>query len=85
MNHVSIFTKPTCPYCYRAKALLDSLGVQYEEIDVLDFPERRQKEVINLYGHQTVPAIFIGKTFVGGNDALQKLNEEGKLVDMLGV
>ncbi len=82
MKPVTIYTKPMCPYCVRAKELFTSLNVPYEEIDVLEHPDKRE-EVSRQYNWMTVPMIFIGEEFVGGFDDLSKLAAEGKLGQML--
>lgn len=79
---VQIYTKDYCPYCVKAKALLKSLNVEYEEHDVTNTPEK----IVELYeksGLQTVPQIFVGEKCLGGFSDIEKLNQEGKLLDML--
>ena len=84
MPQVEIYTKATCPYCIRAKQLLDSKGVQYREIEV-DFggPEK-QEMVQRANGRMTVPQIFIGDQHIGGCDDLMALEYAGKLNGLLG-
>jgi len=76
---VEIYTKTTCPYCWRAKHLLNVKGVAYKEI-VVDFggPEK-QVMVQRTKGRMTVPQIFIGERHVGGCDDLLALERAGKL------
>lgn len=81
-KQVTIYTKPTCPYCIKAKALLDSKSVTYHEIDILALLERRN-EMIEKSGRTTVPQIFIGEAHVGGCDDLHALEAQGKLNEML--
>jgi glutaredoxin 3 len=80
---IEIYTKLTCPYCIRAKRLLDSKGTQYREISV-DFggPEK-QEMVQRANGRMTVPQIFIDGRHIGGCDDLMALEYAGKLNDML--
>lgn len=78
MQPVTIYTKPHCPYCVRAKTLLDTLGVSYEEIDVIAHPDKRAA-VSEAQHWFTVPMIFIGDEFIGGFDDLLALQEQGKL------
>lgn len=80
--HIEIYTWPHCPYCHRAKALLDAKGVAYTEIDVLDNTAKRA-EMEQRSGRRTVPQIFIGGTHVGGCDDLHALDEKGGLDPML--
>lgn len=80
--HVLIYTKSWCPYCARAKGLLASKHVQYEEIDVEQEPARRD-EMIARSGRHTVPQIFIGDTHVGGFDDMVALDRAGGLEPLL--
>ena len=83
MAPVKIYLTATCPYCIRAKGLLQARGVtQLEEIRVDLHPERRQ-EMTALTGRTSVPQIFIGATHVGGCDDLHALDARGGLVPML--
>lgn len=79
MRIVEIYTKTTCPYCWRAKHLLNAKGVEYREI-VVDFggPEK-QAMIQRANGRMTVPQIFIGERHVGGCDDLIALERAGKL------
>ena len=80
---VKIYTTPYCPYCVRAKRLLERKGVPYEEIDVANDDQARI-ELAERTGRRTVPQIFIGQDHVGGSDDLHALEEQGKLDAMLG-
>jgi glutaredoxin 3 len=80
---VEIYTKFTCPYCVRAKRLLDSKGVQYKEVPVDQGGEPRQEMLARSNGRSTVPQIFIGGQHVGGCDDLMDLERAGKLDEML--
>ena len=82
MKPVKIFTTPWCPYCVRAKRLLDTKGVSYEEIDVEGDDEARIR-LSEQTGRRTVPQIFIGEHHVGGSDDLHALEEQGKLDALL--
>ena len=83
MADVEIYTKFTCPYCVRAKRLLDSKGVQYKEVPVDQGGESRQEMLARSNGRTTVPQIFIGGRHVGGCDDLMDLDRAGKLDEML--
>ena len=85
MAEVVIYTTPFCPYCSRAKRLLDSKGVKYEEIDLYMQPGRRDEMVQRAEGRMTVPQIFIDGTPVGGSDDIHALDRAGKLDPMLGL
>ncbi len=78
MNQVTIYTKNYCPYCKRAKALLDRKGVTYDEIDVT-YDERLQAEMMERSQRRTVPQIFFGDQHIGGNDDLVALDQSGEL------
>jgi glutaredoxin 3 len=79
---VEIFTKFACPYCYRAKALLDSKGVAYDEHDASGGAARADM-LARSNGRTTVPQIFIGGQHVGGCDDLYALEAAGRLDPML--
>ncbi|MGB8278612.1 MAG: glutaredoxin 3 [Methylovirgula sp.] len=76
---ITIYTTQTCPYCRRAKELLQKKNLAYQEISVDgDFAARAQMaERAN--GRSTVPQIFFGDTHVGGCDDLYELHYDGKL------
>ncbi|MED5611544.1 MULTISPECIES: glutaredoxin 3 [Pseudomonas] len=82
MQAVLIYTTAWCPYCIRAKALLDSKGVAYEEIGVDGKPDLRA-EMSRKAGRTSVPQIWIGSTHVGGCDDLYALERAGKLDALL--
>ena len=79
MPVVEIYSKPTCSYCWQAKRLLDSKGVEYKEI-VLGFgsPER-DVMIQRANGRSTVPQIFIDGRHIGGCDDLYALERRGQL------
>jgi len=81
---VEIYTTPICPYCIRAKALLDKKGVAYKEVNVMVNPGKR-KEMIQRSGGHTVPQILIDGKPIGGCDDLFELDFDGDLNEMLGV
>ena len=79
MAIVEIYTKTFCPYCWRAKHLLDSKGIEYREISVDLGCERRAEMIERARGRTTVPQIFIGDRHIGGCDDLVALERDGKL------
>lgn len=83
MAQVEIYTKFTCPYCIRAKRLLDAKGVEYKEIKVDFGGAERQEMLARSNGRTTVPQIFIDGKHVGGCDDLMGLEYEGRLDGML--
>ena len=85
MAEVTIYATMFCPYCIRAKRLLDSKGVQYTEIDVDVTVGARQEMMEKAGGRRTVPQIFIDGKHVGGSDDLHALDRSGKLDAMLAL
>lgn len=75
--HVVIYTTPWCPFCIRARHLLDSKGVAYEHNDARDPATRRTME--QLSGRRTVPQIWINDEHIGGCDELVALERQGVL------
>jgi glutaredoxin 3 len=84
MKKVEIYTKGYCPYCRRAKELLQLKGIMFVEYDVTDDPGRA-REMKERSGRQTVPEIFIEGELVGGCDDLFELEEKGALDRILGL
>ena len=83
MPPIVIYTKPFCPYCSRAMALLDSKGAQYQEIVAAMDAEQRKEMLARSGGRSTYPQIFIGEHHVGGCDDLMALEGAGKLDALL--
>jgi len=84
MASIVMYTKPWCPYCDRAKRLLESKGQTWTEYDVEAEPARRD-EMVTRSGRRSVPQIFIGDRPVGGFDDLVELDRRGELDALLGV
>lgn len=80
---VEIYTKFACPYCVRAKHLLDGKGVTYSEYDVTIGGVKRDEMAERAPGARTVPQIFINGTAIGGSDDLYSLEYDGKLDGLL--
>ena len=78
MPHVQIYTWSNCPYCVRAKNLLNSKGIAFEEIN-LDGKDKELKELQTRTGQRTVPQIFIDGKMIGGFSELAQMDSEGKL------
>jgi glutaredoxin 3 len=83
MAEVIIYTKAYCPYCVRAKALLDEKQVAYKDVKIDEQPERRAEMIEKASGRSTVPQIFIGTTHIGGCDEMFALHAAGKLEPLL--
>ncbi|WP_296126736.1 glutaredoxin 3 [Pseudomonas sp. Ga0074129] len=82
MRPVVIYSSDWCPYCIRAKQLLTSKGVTFNEIRVDGQPDVRA-EMTRKAGRTSVPQIWIGDTHVGGCDDLHALERSGKLDTLL--
>jgi glutaredoxin 3 len=83
MQHVEIYTKPTCGFCHMAKRVLTSKGVSFAEVNITAQPEKRAEMIQRAKGGSTVPQIFIGGKHVGGCDDLMALDRQGKLDALL--
>lgn len=82
MARVRVYSTRWCGYCVRAKALLESRGIEYEEISLDDDPAFRRK-LFDLTGGWTVPQILIDGRPIGGYTELWRLDREGRLDDEL--
>ena len=82
MANVEIYTQETCPYCHRAKALLSSKGVSFQELPI-DGNAAKREEMIKRSGRTTVPQIFIDAQHIGGCDDLYALDARGGLDPLL--
>jgi glutaredoxin 3 len=80
---IDIYTKFACPFCVRAKHLLDKKGASYSEYDITMGGEKRDEMLARAPMARTVPQIFIGETHVGGSDELAALEAAGKLDALL--
>ncbi len=83
MNEIEIYTKNWCPFCARAKSLLQSRKLGYTEIDITT-DEVREQEMIERSGGFSVPQIFINGEGIGGSDDLASQNASGELDQLLG-
>ena len=82
MKKIIIYSKDVCPYCVKAKNLLQRKGAVYEEIKITT-DEQKQEMIKKANGRMTVPQIFIGDFHIGGCDDLYALESEGKLDKIL--
>ena len=82
MAKVTIYTRPFCPYCSRAVALLNEKGANFTEIEAGMDPALRQ-EMMQRSGRNTFPQIFVGEQHIGGCDDMMALESEGKLDALL--
>lgn len=83
MANIVIYTKPTCPFCVRAKMLLAQKSVEYTEIDIAAQPELRDEMIAKANGGYTVPQIFINDQHIGGCDDMFALEQSGRLDGLL--
>jgi glutaredoxin 3 len=82
MRPIRLYTTRWCGYCVRAKALLRSRGLPFEEVSLDDEPAFREK-LHELTGGWTVPQITIGDEVIGGYSELWRLDRSGQLDEML--
>ena len=78
MANIEIYTKSWCPFCHKAKSLLDEKGLSYVEYDVTDNPEL-EAEMRNRTHRTSVPQIYINGNHLGGSDELAAANRDGSL------
>ena len=83
MKSVTIYTGPLCAFCDAAKKLLTRNKVEYKEINIATVDGAMDEMIARANGKRTIPQIFIGDTYVGGNDQLQAANRDGKLDGLL--
>jgi glutaredoxin 3 len=83
MKIVTVYTRPMCPFCVRAIALLQKKGAKVEEICAAFDQQKRSEMLRRANGARTYPQIFIGETHVGGCEELMALERDGKLDRLL--
>jgi glutaredoxin 3 len=82
MKPVTIYSTRVCPYCMRAKSLLQSKQAPYTEF-MVDLDPSRREEMEEKSKRRSVPQIFIGDRHVGGYDELYALDRKGELDTLL--
>ena len=82
MTRVRLYTTSSCPFCIRAKRLLEARGIPFDEIDVGNDDALRE-EVMQRTGRRTVPQIYVGERHIGGYDDLAALDRAGGLDPLL--
>jgi glutaredoxin 3 len=85
MAEVQMYGTAFCPYCVRARMLLDRKGVAYEDIRIDKRPEYRYIMEEKAGGATSVPQIFIDGRHIGGCDEMHQLDREGRLDPLLGL
>ena len=83
MKNVVIYTGPMCNYCSAAKHLLNKKKVNYTEFDIAIDSTKLKEMQERTKGARTIPQIFIGDHYIGGNDQLQAANKSGELDKLL--
>ena len=81
---IVVYSTGWCPYCVRARALLERKGLPFREIKVDEDPAEREAMLARSGGRRTVPQIFIGERHVGGFDELYALDKSGQLDSLTG-
>jgi glutaredoxin 3 len=82
MSSITVYTTNACPYCVRAKALLDARGLPYEEVNLGRDPETRA-ELAQKTGMMTFPQILVDEQLVGGFDELSAADRSGRLQELV--
>jgi len=82
---VELYTTMFCPYCSRARSLLQKKGVSFDDIDVMMDDDKRAEMIERAGGRRTVPQVFIDGQHIGGSDELAALDRDGKLDPLLGI
>jgi len=80
---VVMYATDWCPYCTRARRLLEAKGVRFEEVDIEAQPDARAEMIERSGGRSSVPQIFVGGTHIGGSDDLYALDSSGGLDRLL--
>jgi glutaredoxin 3 len=80
---VTLYSGPVCPYCTKAKALLQEKNIAFEEINVKEDSEKLAEMLERSGGRKTIPQIFINGRHIGGCDDLYALEKAGKLDELL--
>lgn len=83
MTDITLYTTTLCPYCHRAKRLLNDLDADFNEINIENQRDKVGEMLERSNGARTVPQIFIGDLHVGGSDDLVALHRAGELVKLL--
>ena len=82
-NNIIVYSSNFCHYCVQAKKLLDKLNLNYNEINIQNFPEKRDEMLLKSNGKRTVPQIFVNDHHVGGFAELNRLVQKGEFNSLL--
>lgn len=77
MKDITLYTWRTCPFCRKAKQILNDNGYEFTEIDIQDTPEKKA-ELTEKHGQSTVPYVFVGEELIGGSSDLEELVNKGE-------
>ncbi len=83
MKEVKFYCWTWCPYCIRAKELLISKNIEFEEI-IIDHDQNAMEKLTAVSGSDSVPQIFVDGAFLGGCDELYQLEKDGKFDEIFG-
>ena len=83
MKKITMYSGDPCPFCGAAKALLKSKNIEIEEFDIWKDAAKAKEMLQRTNGKRTIPQMFIGDHYIGGNDDLQALNRSGELDKLL--
>ena len=83
MKKITMYSGDPCPYCGAAKASLKSKNIEIEEFDIWKDATKAKEMLQRTNGKRTIPQMFIGDVYIGGNDELQSLNRSGELDKLL--
>ena len=79
MKKITIYTHPYCPFCVKAKHLLNMKNIKYHEMDISKNTEKFEEMMLKSKGAKTVPQIFINDIHLGDCDYIHSIDSEGKL------
>jgi glutaredoxin 3 len=85
MKKIEIYTTNHCPFCTKAKSLLNKKKIKFSEIDISDDESLREKMSAMANGARSVPQIFVDNVHIGDCDKMHKLDQEKKLDKLLGL
>ena len=85
MKNIEIYTSNNCPFCSKAKLLLNKKKIKFSEIDVSNDQTLREKMSAMANGARSVPQIFADNVHIGDCDKIHKLDQEKKLDKLLGL
>jgi glutaredoxin 3 len=79
LKNITVYSKNYCPYCDRAKAILNQRGIPFEEINIEDWEPSKIQELFERSGMRTVPQIFANEQLIGGYTELAALDQKDGL------